>query len=72
MQGEKRGGRFTATVTGFAGHYKNSRTLYDDIRQMKEIGKEDVEKYIILHNPEVLKYINQRSARLYIYHTEKQ
>ncbi len=47
---EKRGGRFTATVTGFAGHYKNSRTLYDDIRQMKEIGKEDVKNILVLRN----------------------
>ncbi len=67
---EKKGTKYRATVTGFAGYYKNSRSLYDDIKKMSDIDKEDVEKYLILHNPEVIKYINQNGEVVNIYHNE--
>ncbi len=67
---EKRGGRYSATVTGFAGYYKNFRTLYEDIRLMSDVDKEDIEKYLLLHNPETIKYINQKGEVVNIYHNE--
>lgn len=67
---EKRGNRYIATVTGFAGYYKNSRSLYDDIKQLKDVSKEDIEKYLIIHNPEVIQYMNQKGEVVNIYHNE--
>lgn len=67
---EKKGTKYRATVTGFAGYYKNSRTLYEDIKLMGDINKEDVEKYLMLHNPETIKYINQKGEVVNIYHNE--
>lgn len=67
---EKRGSRYIATVTGFAGYYKNSRSLYDDIKQLKDVSKEDIEKYLIIHNPEVIQYMNQKGEVVNIYHNE--
>lgn len=67
---EKRGGKYRVTVTGFAGYYKNSRTLFDDIRRLGAVKKEDVEKYLMLHNPEVLEYMYQKDDIVKIYHNE--
>ena len=67
---EKKGGKYSVTVTGFAGYYKNSRTLYEDIELMSKIRKEDVEKYLILHNPETIKYIYRKGEVVNIYHNE--
>lgn len=50
---------FRATLTGFAGFYTNSRTIIEDMQQLKDFSREDIEKYLILHNPEVLQYLNQ-------------
>ena len=68
---EKRGKRYQATVTGFAGYYKNSRTLYEDIKLLEKVDKSEIEKYLILHNPEVLQYMNQKGEVVNIYHNEK-
>ena len=68
---EKKGSKYRVTVTGFAGYYKNSRTLYEDIKLMGDVDKEDVEKYLMLHNPETIKYINQKGEVVNIYHNEK-
>ena len=67
---EKKGNRYLATVTGFAGYYKNSRSLYEDIKQLKDVSKEDIEKYLIIHNPEVIQYMNQKGEVVNIYHNE--
>lgn len=67
---EKKGSKYRATVTGFAGYYKNSRSLYEDIKKMGELSKEDVEKYLMLHHPETIKYINQKGEVVNIYHNE--
>lgn len=69
---EKRGGKYKVTVTGYAGYYKNSRSLYEDIKRLGGIKKEDVEKYLILHNPEVLEYMYQKDDIVKIYHNENQ
>ncbi len=63
--------KYQATVTGFAGYYINSRTFYEDVKLLESVGKEDVEKYLILHNPEVIKYMNQKGEVVNIYHNEK-
>lgn len=69
---EKRGGKYKVTVTGFAGYYKNSRSLYEDIKRLGGVKKEDVEKYLILHNPEVLEYMYPKDDVVKIYHNESQ
>ena len=61
---------YKATLTGFAGYYVNSRTLYEDIAKLKEFSREDIEKYLILHQPEVLQYMNAQGDVLNIYHNE--
>lgn len=68
---EKTGRKFQATVTGFAGYYTNSRTFYEDVKLLNDVKKEDIEKYLILHNPEVIKYMNQKGEVVNIYHNEK-
>lgn len=60
--------RYKATVTGYAGYYVNSRTLYEDMKTMREFSREEIEKYLILHNPEVLRYMNTQGDVVNIYH----
>lgn len=56
---ERRGGKFKAYLTGFAGFYENPRTLYQDIEMYKDVKKEDIEKYLILKDPSILGIINR-------------
>lgn len=56
---EQRGMKFKAYLVGFAGYYENPRTLYEDIKLLKSISKEDIEKYLILKDPSVLEMINK-------------
>jgi hypothetical protein len=67
---EKRLFKYQATVFGYAGYFRNSRSLYEDIKLLERVDKEDVEKYIILNDPEALKYINQKGDVVNIYHDE--
>ena len=62
--------KYKATLTGFAGYYTNSRTLFEDIERLKNFSREDIEKYLILQNPEVLKYMNKQGDIVNIYHNE--
>lgn len=63
--------KYRATLTGFAGYYTNSRTLFEDIERLKNFSREDIEKYLILQNPEVLKYMNREEGDVVnIYHNE--
>jgi hypothetical protein len=57
---EKRSGKYKAYLTGFAGFYENPRTVYEDINLMKNISREDLEKYLILKDPQILELINQK------------
>lgn len=59
---------FKATLTGFAGYYTNSRTMYEDMEQLKKFSREEIENYLIMHNPEVLKYLNAQGDVVNIYH----
>lgn len=57
---EKRGMKFKAYLVGFAGYYENPRTMYEDVKLLQNISKEDIEKYLILKDPSVLEMINQK------------
>ncbi|MBR4704545.1 MAG: hypothetical protein IKP02_02960 [Paludibacteraceae bacterium] len=59
---------FKATLTGFAGYYTNSRTMYEDMEQLKKFSREEIENYLIMHNPEVLKYLNAQGDVVNIFH----
>lgn len=56
---EQTGRRYRVSLTGFAGYYENSRTLYEDVQLLHQIDKADIDKYIILHNPAVLQYMSK-------------
>ena len=49
---------FKASMTGFAGYFVNPRTFTEDMEATKKYTREEIENYLILKNPEVLKYIN--------------
>lgn len=62
-------GQYQVTLHGFAGYYTNSRTFYEDLKQLREIDREDIEKYMLLHNPEMLHYTElQKRANSEIIH----
>lgn len=67
---EKSARRYQATVTGFAGYYINSRTFYEDVKLLEDVDKTEIEKYLILHNPEVIQYMNQKGEVVNIYHND--
>ncbi len=68
---ERRSRRYQVTLTGFAGYFVNSRTLYEDVKLLHEIDREDIEKYLILHQPEVLQYMyDDKSEVININHYE--
>ena len=63
--------RHKATVIGYAGYYVNSRTVYEDMKTLREFSREDIEKYLIIHNPEVLQYMsNTHGEVVNIYHND--
>ena len=65
----KRNG-YRATLTGFAGYYMNPRSFFEDIEATKKYTREDIEKYLLLHNPEIIRYLNDKEGVVNIYHTE--
>ncbi len=68
---ERRNRRYQATLTGFAGYFINARSFYEDVKLLKDIDRTDIEKYLILHNPEVLQYMQENKEDVInIYHTE--
>jgi len=64
--------KFKASLIGFAGYYTNSRTQIEDMELIKKLTREDIEKYLIMHNPEVLKYMNAQGEVVNIYHNDGQ
>lgn len=56
---ERRGFKFKAYLTGFAGFYENARTLWQDIQLYKDVKREDIEKYLILKDPSILGIMNK-------------
>lgn len=57
---EKRSGKYKAYLFGFAGYYENPRTIYEDINLLKNVSREDLEKYLIIKDPQILELINQK------------
>lgn len=41
-------------LTGLGGYYENARSMYNDVQSFKDIKMEDVEKYILFNNPELM------------------
>lgn len=60
--------KWKAELVGFAGYYVNPRTQYEDIKELQKFSREDIEKYLILHDSEVLKYLNAKGEVVNIYH----
>lgn len=55
---ESRGRKCMVTLIGFAGFYSNPRTMLDNIKQMKDVDKAEIEKYLILQqNPQIIQYL---------------
>ena len=54
----KTGSRYRASLTGFAGFYKNPRTIYEDINLLKDVSREDIEKHLILQDPNIIGLMN--------------
>lgn len=65
---EKRARRYQVTLTGFAGYYENSRSFYEDVKQLRGVTREEIENYLILHRPEVLQYMNAKGEVININH----
>lgn len=51
--------RYKAELTGFAGYYINSRTPIEDMNQIKNFTREEIENYLLLHGTEILPYLYQ-------------
>lgn len=52
--------RYKAVLTGFAGYYINSRTPMEDMNQIKNFTREEIENYLLLHQSEmILPYLYQ-------------
>lgn len=64
--------KWKAELVGFGGYYVNPRTQYEDMKELQKFSREDIEKYLILHNPSVLKYMNASSDVINIYHENGQ
>lgn len=41
-------------LTGYAGFYENPRTLVNDIETIKKYTMDDIQKYILFNNPELM------------------
>jgi len=54
---------YRAEATGFAGTYKRLMTQEEQINQLKDVAKSDIEKYKMLNEPEFYKYYYQSKAK---------
>lgn len=53
-----KGRKCMVTLTGFAGYYVNPRTMMQDIQQLNDVEKADIEKFLILkQDPQIIKYL---------------
>lgn len=68
FKAEKKGCRYRVSLTGFAGYYENSRTIYEEVQRLHQIDKADIEKYLMLHHPEALRYMNREGEVIQICH----
>lgn len=52
------GKKVMVVLTGYAGYYTNPRTLLEDIKQLENVDKAEIEKYLILkQDPQIIKYL---------------
>ena len=51
--------KYRATLTGFGGYYINPRTPLEDMNQVKEFTREQIENYLLMHGTEILPYLYQ-------------
>ena len=52
------GKKCMVNLTGYAGYYTNPRTLLEDIKQLENVDKAEIEKYLILkQDPQIIKYL---------------
>ena len=42
-------------ITGLAGYYTNARSLFQDVKSLETFSMDDVKKYIIFNNPQLIK-----------------
>lgn len=69
-----KGRKCMAVLTGFAGYYVNPRTILEDIKQLKDVDKAEIEKYLIMEqNPQIIKYLyeNKEGSTVTINHNGK-
>lgn len=53
-----RGRKCQVLLTGFAGYYTNPRSMMENINQLKDVDKAEIEKYLILQqNPQIIQYL---------------
>ncbi|MBR1809664.1 MAG: hypothetical protein IJ776_09805 [Paludibacteraceae bacterium] len=65
--------KYTAWLTGFAGYYVNDRTVLEDIKQLKDLPMEDIEKYLLMRDPELIRYFREGTPEgdvINIYHND--
>lgn len=48
-------GKFTASVTGYAGFFKNTRSKIDVINELKDISLDDIKKYDLLFGGKIIR-----------------
>ena len=51
--------KYKASLTGFGGFYVNSRTPMEDMNQIKNFTREEIENWLLLHGTEILPYLYQ-------------
>lgn len=69
-----KGRKCMVTLTGYAGYYVNPRTMIENIGQLKNIDKADIEKYLILNQDhQIIKYLYDKKEgnTVTINHNEK-
>jgi hypothetical protein len=70
FQIEKHGKKYRATVNGFAGYYEVGKDGLDQVIE-KQYKQEDIEKYLLLTNPEFYKFYyrnNKSGGNVYYIH----
>lgn len=65
--------RYKANMAGFGGFYINSRTPLEDMNQIKNFTREEIENYLMLHGTEILPYLyqTQNGDIINVYHDVK-
>lgn len=57
-------------ITGLAGYYVNARSIFQDVKSLETFSMDDVKKYIIFNNPQLIKS-DESSVNITISDSEK-